>query len=183
MRARSAGPVALLALAVGTVFGVTTAAAHASLVSSTPEDGAALTDAPEEVVLQFDEELLADFSQVAVIDEAENHFEEGEPETAGDSLTQAVTDLPSGQYRITYRVSGDGHPVTGVVAFTIEPTDAADTASIADPGAAGEPDGDGAPLGTIAMAVTAVVLVGAAGMLLARRRSAGDDQGASPDGP
>jgi hypothetical protein len=189
MRAKSARPVAVLALAAGVVFGATIASAHSSLVSSTPEDGAVLTEAPHEVVLEFDDELLPDFSQVAVIDEAENHYEDGEPGIAGTTLTQALTALPSGQYTISYRVgSGDGHPVTGAVVFTVdapgadvaadEPAAQGDESAAAD--TSGDLDEDAAPLGTIAMAVVAVALVGAAGLLMARRRSA--DHGASPGG-
>jgi hypothetical protein len=175
--------VAVLALAAGVVFGATIAAAHSSLVSSTPEDGAVLTDAPHEVVLEFDDEFLPDFSQVAVIDVAENHYEDGEPEIAGTTLTQALTDLPSGQYTISYRVgSGDGHPVTGAVVFTVD-APGADVSADDDTAAADTSgDSDGAPLGAIAMAVAAVVLIGAAGLLIARRRSADHDHGASPGG-
>lgn len=123
----------MVALAVGLVtavaglgLGAVSAAAHTSLISSTPEDGATLDDSPAEVVLEFDDDLLAEFTQVAVLDEEDGNHEQGDPEIDGGRATQAVGALEPGEYRVSYRVgSGDGHPVSGVITFTVAEAPAA----------------------------------------------------------
>lgn len=143
-----------VALAVGLVtavaglgLGELPAAAHASLISSTPEDGATLDDSPAEVVLEFDADLLAEFTQVAVLDEQDGNHEQGDPEIDGGRVTQAVGTLEPGEYRVSYRVgSGDGHPVSGVITFSVAEAPAAAeqdaTEPEADPTGQYEPDTD-----------------------------------------
>lgn len=174
------------------------AAAHASLVSSDPEDGAVLAEPPDEVVLEFDEAVQPDFTQVAVLDAEETHYEDGTPEVDGSIITQPVADMPAGDYRISYRAgSADAHPVTGVIAFTVESAggnaagepatdegtpdepaaskgDASEGGTAAD-GAA--KDDDATPVATVAATMAAIAALGIATVLLMRRRpgSAGDD--------
>lgn len=197
MRSRAALLGVLAALAAG-VMSAGPAAAHASLVGSNPEDGAVLAEAPGEVVLEFDEAVQPDFSQVAVLDAEENHYEDGDPESDGQTVTQPVTELPAGDYRISYRVgSADGHPVTGVIAFTVETADdgpadepsgeateaasgdgSDDDTSESEAAAADAPqDGDGTPVATVVATMAAIAVVGVAVVLLIRRRpgSVGDD--------
>lgn len=110
----------LVAAVAGVVLSATQAAAHTTLIGSTPEDGATLTGPPAEVTLEFNEPVQQDFTQVAVLDADDNHYEDGAPQVVGAIVTQAVHDLPAGDYRISYRVgSSDGHPVTGVLTFTV----------------------------------------------------------------
>lgn len=209
MRRRAARLAVLAALAAGVVLSASPAGAHSSLIGSTPEDGAVLSEAPDEVVLEFDEQAQPDFSQVAVLDAEENHYEDGDPETEGATVTQAVTDLPAGDYRVSFRVgSSDGHPVTGVVAFTVERREdvgAADEPATdeeaADEEAADEPAGadgtepasgsgseddeaaedeDGTPMAPVVATVAAIAVVGVAGVLLLRRRPGTADD--SPSG-
>jgi hypothetical protein len=114
----------LVAAVAGVVLSATPAAAHTTLVGSNPEDGATLTGAPAEVTLEFNEPVQQEFTQVAVLDADDNHYEDGAPEVDGSIVTQAVQDLPAGDYRISYRVgSSDGHPVTGVLSFTVAAQD------------------------------------------------------------
>ncbi|MFW6034242.1 MAG: copper resistance protein CopC [bacterium] len=141
----------LVALAVGLVtavtglgLGVLPAAAHASLISSTPEDGATLDDSPAEVVLEFDDDLLAEFTQVAVLDEEDGNHEQGDPEIDGGRVAQAVGALEPGEYRVSYRVgSGDGHPVSGVITFTVAEAPAAPEQDATEP--EGDPTGQYEP--------------------------------------
>lgn len=114
----------LVVAVVGVVLSATPAAAHAALVGSDPADGATLTEPPAEVTLEFSEPVQQDFTQIAVLDAGDNHYEDGAPEVVGGMITQAVHDLPAGEYRISYRVgSSDGHPVTGVLTFTVAAPD------------------------------------------------------------
>ncbi|HEX6335481.1 MAG TPA: copper resistance CopC family protein [Jiangellaceae bacterium] len=114
----------LVVAVAGVVLSATPAAAHATLVGSEPEDGATLTKPPAEVTLEFSEPVQQDFTQIAVLDAGDNHYEDGAPEVVGGVVTQAVHDLPAGDYRISYRVgSSDGHPVTGLLTFTVAALD------------------------------------------------------------
>jgi hypothetical protein len=114
----------LAAAVAGVVLSATPAAAHTTLVGSNPDDGATLAGPPAEVTLEFSDPVPQDFTQVAVLDADDNHYEDGAPQVAGGIVTQAVHDLPAGDYRISYRVgSSDGHPVTGVLTFTVAAQD------------------------------------------------------------
>ncbi|HEX6326920.1 MAG TPA: copper resistance CopC family protein [Jiangellaceae bacterium] len=110
----------LVAAVAFVVVSATPAAAHTTLIDSKPEDGVTLTGPPAEVTLEFNEPVQQDFTQVAVLDADDDHYEDGAPQVVGAIVTQAVRDLPTGDYRISYRVgSSDGHPVTGVLTFTV----------------------------------------------------------------
>jgi copper resistance protein C len=96
------------------------AVAHTELIGSSPADGATLTTPPAEVLLEFSEPVQAEFGQVAVLDDADVHHEQGNPQIVGATVTQGVDALSAGTYRISYRVgSADGHPITGTLAFTV----------------------------------------------------------------
>jgi methionine-rich copper-binding protein CopC len=178
--AHEAGPrrlahhAASLALAIafaiaGAVLSAAPAAAHAVLVGSDPADGAMLDAAPDVVELEFDEPVQATFTQVAVLDDEENHYEVGDPEVVGGTVTQAVTGVGAGEYRISYRVgSSDGHPATGVLTFTVGASGAEPA-----PDPAGEPAGstDESSWMPIAVAGAAIVLAATAGLIIARRRT------------
>lgn len=113
--ALAAAPVAGLSL-----LAAPTAAAHDQLVGSTPEDGGTVSTPLTSVELVFSNAIPGEFVQVAVTDAAGVGFVDGAPQTVGDTVTQAVTQLPDGAYTIAYRVvSSDGHPIEGTVAFTV----------------------------------------------------------------
>lgn len=117
--ALAAVPAALLALGVS-VVAAPPAAAHNTLISSSPADGSTATTQPGTVELTFDQAVQNRFAQVAVFDAGERTYESGDPEIVGATVTQAVDDLPGGEYTIAYRVvSADGHPVSGTVTFTM----------------------------------------------------------------
>jgi len=167
---------ALLAAAVGVV----PAAAHAELVGSSPADGAELTSVPSEVVLTFSEPLLDEGLAVAATDEA----------GTTTRLTRAAVDgtrvvvpwpesAPAGTWRLAYRVvADDGHPIDGVITFTITvasptPTTRPPTASPSpSPAAAATAGGSGWPTALVAAAL-ALVAVAAAALVARRRRKVG----------
>ena len=80
------------------------AVAHTELIGSSPADGATLTTPPAEVLLEFSEAVQAEFGQVAVLDDADVHHEQGNPQIVGAKVTQGVDELSAGIYRISYRV-------------------------------------------------------------------------------
>lgn len=113
---RLAAPVLMI---IYVLFAATAASAHAVLLSVTPADNAILEQAPDAVVLGFNEpvSLLAasliapDGQQSDVMDGARN----------GSDLSIALpSGLGQGTHVLSWRVvSVDGHPVGGVAVFSI----------------------------------------------------------------
>lgn len=137
--------VSIVAALLLIVMPATGAAGHAGLVSTSPEDGASLEVAPDEVVLTFSEELLTDLVEVSILDAQDNPVVVTEvpqtPPPGTDVKVPWPADLPPGEYSVAFRVvSADGHPVTGRISFSYaeqreviaEPTPIDETA-IADP--------------------------------------------------
>jgi methionine-rich copper-binding protein CopC len=132
---------------IGALGAVVTAAApasaHASLVKATPADGAALTSAPSEVVLQFDDPLSTSFATLVVTGPDGHDVTTGKPSVSGSTLTGDLEGgLRPGAYRTAFRVvSDDGHPVTGQLRFTLRlPATTAPSASTpAGPGSSDAP--------------------------------------------
>lgn len=113
----------LAALLLGGAFvltGAQAASAHAELLSTTPEDGAVLDQAPAEAVLTFNE-------PVQLIDGSIRLFPGDEDPLTLDahvSNTSVIAALPAdaddGAYALSYRVvSADGHPISGAITFMI----------------------------------------------------------------
>ena len=73
-----------------------------------PADGATLTTPPAEVLLEFSEAVQAEFGQVAVLDDADVHHEQGNPQIVGATVTQGVDESSAGTLPdlVPRRVSG-----------------------------------------------------------------------------
>jgi methionine-rich copper-binding protein CopC len=115
---------ACLALVSAAVLGLQVtgpASAHDYLVGSSPEQGATLASAPDQVRLDFNTSIGERFAQVAVVDGDGTTYQQGDPVVDGPSVVQAVASIPSGvEITISYRVvSSDGHPIGGTVPFTV----------------------------------------------------------------
>ncbi|HZZ50270.1 MAG TPA: copper resistance CopC family protein [Pseudonocardia sp.] len=178
---------------VASVLGAGTAFAHNVLVHSDPANGATLPAGPAHVTLTFDLPVQNVYSAVSVVGPDKLHYEAAASQVNGNSVGVDVSPLgPAGVYTVGYRiVSDDGHPVGGLITFTLsapgtgrgvsaEQSPAASQQS-ADPGASsGSGDADdaggsgGAPVWP--WIVGAIVLVGA-GVVVALRigRNADDD--------
>lgn len=145
----------LLLLAVGLTG---PAAAHATLVSSDPADGAVLSAAPSTMTFTFDETVSLPDGGVQVFDADGNTLDVSA--TARDAVV--TVDLPdrmrTGTYVVTWRaVSGDGHPIAGSVTFSI----GGPSEKVTDP----EPTAADSPVVTAAL--SAVQGVGYVGLFLA----------------
>lgn len=123
--------VLLLALVPSSVW------AHASLIGTDPEDGAALDEAPETLTLSFTEpvEPVGDAFQLF---DASGAVATLEAEASGpDVIVTLPGDLPDGGYVVGWRViSMDSHPISGAVTFTVGdaaagPVDAPESSDIA----------------------------------------------------
>jgi len=123
---------------VTSVISAAPASAHAVLIKITPNAGAQVTQAPTEVVMEFNEAIGSSFVAVVVTNATGVNVARAKPKVLGDKVTQALNpDLTSGGYRVAYRVtSDDGHPVTGESKFTLRlPAATSPATSAASPSA------------------------------------------------
>jgi methionine-rich copper-binding protein CopC len=101
-----------------------TALAHAMLVKAEPARRAALTRAPSQVRLWFNEEIEKDYASLAVQDAAKATVTEIKPHVAADDPKSIVLPLPeleAGKYTVKFRVlSVDGHVVDSSYDFTVK---------------------------------------------------------------
>ncbi|MGY5031968.1 copper resistance CopC/CopD family protein [Streptomyces sp. 900116325] len=122
---------ALLAVFVGTVFGLLLggagpASAHAALIGSDPQDGAVVATAPKEVTLTFSEQVAMGDGSVRVLDPSGKRADTGaEPRDLHTVSTVKYgvllhAGLPDGTYTVAWQaVSADSHPVSGAFTFSI----------------------------------------------------------------
>ena len=118
---RLAGMLAII-MSVGLHSG--TALAHAMFVKAEPARRAALTKAPSQVRLWFNEEIEKDYASLAVQDAAKATVTEIKPHVAADDPKSIVLPLPeleAGKYTVKFRVlSVDGHVVDSSYDFTVK---------------------------------------------------------------
>jgi methionine-rich copper-binding protein CopC len=114
----------MLAMVVSVGLHSGTALAHAMLVKAEPARRAALTKAPSQVRLWFNEEIEKDYASLAVQDAAKATITEIKPHVAADDPKSIVLPLPeleAGKYTVKFRVlSVDGHVVDSSYDFTVK---------------------------------------------------------------
>lgn len=113
---------ALLAVIGGALcaaFWVSPAYGHNSLTGSDPKNGARLAEAPQTVILTFLAKV--DPSATVTITGPDGRRADTDPPgIKGNKVTLQLGPVPAGTYTVSYRVpSGDGHPVTGQIRFTV----------------------------------------------------------------
>lgn len=115
---------AVLAAVVAVLFAVPSAAsAHAVLVLSVPAASSVLPEAPDGLMLDFDEDVEVGLSSVRLFDGDQKEVAVGRAQHQGRDSSVVVADLPrlaDGAYVVVWRVtSADGHPVNGAFPFEI----------------------------------------------------------------
>lgn len=142
--------VGLAVAAVAVLAIAAPASAHDSLVHSTPAADEALAAPPESIVLTFSGELLVLGDStlgavVIVIDEDGRDWATGDVEVAGNTVTAGVEPgMPDAGYQVRWQVvSEDGHPISGIVPFTI-----GDAAPMASASAGGDSAASGSSSGS-----------------------------------
>jgi copper transport protein len=100
------------------------ASAHAELKTATPEPGARLDTAPDQVTLRFSEPVEVQFGAVRVYDSRGREVQTGStfhPDGGGAEVAVRLREhLGDGGYTATYRViSDDSHPVSGGFVFVV----------------------------------------------------------------
>ena len=104
---------------VGLAIGASPAWAHNVLKSTSPEDKATVAHAPSSVVLTFDEPAIAIGTKLVVTGPT-GPVQVGAPQLVDNTVTQNLQPgAPAGAYTVEWRItSADGHPISGVFAFT-----------------------------------------------------------------
>jgi copper transport protein len=93
--------------------------AHASLIGATPQDGASLAQAPDALILRFDEAVTL-ISLRVVGPTGEVGLVAPSEAAGGTLLARLPPGLANGTYLTSWRViSADGHPLGGTLAFGI----------------------------------------------------------------
>jgi copper transport protein len=115
-------PLLLVALTAALVP-ASPALAHAALLQSTPEDGVLLQEAPDEVVLRFNQPVGIGLGAVRVVGPDGERVDDGAPVLRERDHVVAVP-VPRagarGTYVLLWRVmSEDGHPVGGASTFSV----------------------------------------------------------------
>ncbi|MFY1577978.1 copper resistance CopC family protein [Verrucosispora sp. WMMD703] len=139
-----------MAFGVSLLMPAVPAAAHNQLTGSSPRDGARVAEAPERVELRFLARLDEDTTKVTVTGPDNVDAAGGEPRFSGNRVSVPFTPGAAGLYVVGYRlVSGDGHPITGEVRFTLTtgtPADPTPEPTAADPTATGTAASTPAPV-------------------------------------
>ncbi|AMB60592.1 hypothetical protein AWU67_15410 [Microterricola viridarii] len=130
--------------------GVSPAYAHDQLLSSSPGTDERLTTAPTEVTVEFTDEIMDLGTVLLLSDAAGTTWELDEPALDGARVVASVAaTLPDGGYTLAWRVvSADGHPISGVIPFTVGDTAAASPADDTADDPASDAAGDGANVAT-----------------------------------
>lgn len=140
LRAVAAG---IVVAAVAVLASVVPASAHDQLLSSSPAEGERLPSAPDEITLTFSADVLDMGAEVVVADGDGADWVGADPIVQAGVITVPLRDeLPAAGYEVRWRVvSSDGHPISGLIPFTV---------------------GDGAPLERAAATPEAEVVTAAA---------------------
>ncbi|WBB67065.1 copper resistance CopC family protein [Micromonospora sp. WMMD812] len=125
-----------VALGVSLLLPPTPALAHNSLTGSDPRDGARVATAPARIELRFLSRLDPRTTKITVTGPDNVAAAGGAPTFSGSRVRVPFKPGRAGLYIVGYQVaSGDGHPVTGEVRFTLT------TGTAADPSASPSPTG------------------------------------------
>ncbi|MEU8263360.1 copper resistance CopC family protein [Micromonospora sp. NPDC048999] len=111
----------VLGMAAGAaVLPASPAAAHNSLTSSNPKDGAKVATAPKRIELRFLATPAPTATKITVTGPDDTPASDGEPTFSGKRVSVPFTPGPAGSYTVAYRVgSVDGHQVNGKISFTL----------------------------------------------------------------
>lgn len=100
------------------------ALAHAFVIESTPAENEILSTSPSSIRIQFNESLQNGFHSIIVLDSLGKKvpLQKSQINKENQSIigTKIIKKLPKGSYTMQWKVvSADGHPVQGVIPFSI----------------------------------------------------------------
>jgi copper transport protein len=107
--------------ALAALIAPASAAAHATLIATTPADGAVLDRAPQSVQVDFDDRIHVAPGNAAVSNASNASVLAAAPRIAGHALVLPLrSGLADGSYSVRWSiVSDDGHREQGVLAFAV----------------------------------------------------------------
>ncbi|GIF06725.1 copper resistance CopC/CopD family protein [Actinoplanes siamensis] len=119
---------------LGVLFSAGPASAHAALVSSDPNNGNIVPDAPNKVTLTFSESVQLISGKIQVLAPDGSRADQGDPTVDGATVTIPLRSGGGrGTYLVTYRViSADTHPVAGTITYSVGAASATPTADGAE---------------------------------------------------
>jgi methionine-rich copper-binding protein CopC len=104
-------------------FVIPSSFAHSELVSSNPAASANIQELPEQIEIEFNEELLnlGTGNSISIVGPSGEDLGMGETSTEGAKIFRLLnTTSEYGQYQVTYRVaSADGHVLKGSYTFNL----------------------------------------------------------------
>lgn len=159
MHARLSKSSRALATAVGAAllvaFTALPALAHTRLLDSTPAEGDTVTE-PAQVTLTFNEALIVEGTAMVVTDAAGVSTPLEPTFPTPDVVAAELPDLANGVASVAWRVvSADGHPVEGVVTFTVDnPEPVVTPSSTVEPTSSPEPSVSASPVVTTHVTVS-----------------------------
>lgn len=153
------------------------ASAHDELVRSDPAEDAVLAAAPSQVTLEFTDEVLTVGAVIVVVDASGTDWVDGDLEIREGTVAAALEEgMPDAGYEVRWRVvSADGHPISGLIPFTVgdaEPL-ARESAADASGNSGTETSGDTGTQITQEDGIPRVVLIGGIGAAVAAAGFAG----------
>jgi methionine-rich copper-binding protein CopC len=166
----------VLAVVVATVvLSATPVAAHTELTSTTPADQQTVSRTPAVVILTFSEPALTMGTQI-VVTGPQGPVQAGPPKLVDNSVSQNIEPgSPAGHYAVAWRVtSGDGHPISGTFAFTAEAPGDGEPAIVSPSDTAGSRESGSSAVGRVWIWLLPGVVVLAALVGVARRRTGRD---------
>ena len=173
----------IVVAAVAVLAAVVPASAHDDLLSSSPSAGERLPTAPDEISLRFSADVMDVGAEVIVADADGTDWVAADPLLASDAVTVPLQGgMPVAGYEVRWRVvSSDGHPISGVIPFTV-----GDAAALERVAVSAAPTPDAAAASETGAEIPRVLVIGAigAGIALAvfavvsllRRRAGRDAQ-------
>ncbi len=170
----------LAAIVVALIARPALVSAHAKVVSSTPDNGATVAQAPSAITIKFDSELNSEGAKLTVIAASGAPVDTGDgavdlSDTERKTMTVSLkSGLGAGVYTINWVVLGDdGHEVSGTLGFTVAGATAAPApAAPASTDAAAPTDASLPATGGASLPLTWLLLgglVAGVGWLLRRR--------------
>lgn len=152
----------------------TPAVAHSFLAATDPPQGARLSDAPDDMALQFSEAVLPDAVELSLqrsdhVGDEGLHLPDPRLESGGAVVRQPLPDLDSGIYVVSWQVTSavDGHSSAGELAFAAGTDRAGQVPVVAD--LTPEVDAVGAALAWLFYAGLSVAAAGVATIQLGDR--------------
>ncbi|CAN5798616.1 copper resistance protein CopC [soil metagenome] len=172
-RSRSWPGVVVRAVALVSLVGVLAlvpaapASAHAELTVTDPADGAVVDAAPEQITLQYSEDVAVQPDGVRVLDQAGERVDAGTARASGSVVTVPIDGtIPDGGYVVAWRaVSADGHPVRGAFGFSVGERTAV-RSGLADEAFQGSSDRRDDVVAAVLRGLTYLAVLGASGAVL-----------------